>query len=187
MIIILSKSKYLEDALKNLKIYRDIKIDTVNDFKKLDCHDAVYIIDEIPDLKGKYKIGITLSKKLNTDLKKPFHISTLNSILVKKLRELDNFLFHNKFVFFYNKRVLINFNDKKISLTEKEANLLRFILKRPNHAINKSNLLQELWQYSDDLETLTIETHIYLLKSKFKKLGFENVLSIKNDIINFKI
>ena len=187
MIIILSRSKYLEDALKNLRIYRDIKINTVNNFENLDCHNAVYIIDENPNLKAKYKICITLSKKLNADLKKPFHISSLNSLLVKKLRELDNFLFHNKFAFFYNKRLLINFNDKKINLTEKEANLLRFILKRSGHTIHKSNLLQELWQYNDDLETLTIETHIYLLKSKFKKLGFENVLSIKNDIIKFTI
>ena len=83
--------------------------------------------------------------------------------------------------------MLMNFSNKKINLTEKESNLLRFILKKSDHTINKSNLLQELWQYSNDLETLTIETHIYLLKSKFKKLGFDDVLSIKNDIIKFQI
>ena len=100
MIIILSKNQYLEEALKNFKIYKNIKISTSSDFKKLDCTDAVYIIDDIPNIKEKCNICITLSKTLKTDLKKPFHISSLNSLLVKKLKQLDNFLFNDKFAFF---------------------------------------------------------------------------------------
>ena len=85
MIVILSRSKYLEDVLKNLRIYRDIKIKTVDNFENFDCHNSVYLIDETLNLKGKYKICITLSKMQNADLKKPFHISRLNSLLVKNM------------------------------------------------------------------------------------------------------
>ena len=64
---------------------------------------------------------------------------------------------------------------------------ITFILKSPNFTINKNEALDKLWQYNIDSETSTLETHIYLLKSKFKKLGFEGVLSIQKDKMNFNI
>ena len=82
---------------------------------------------------------------------------------------------------------MINNDNKVIKLTEKEASLLNFILKSPNFVINKNEALDKLWQYNIDSETSTLETHIYLLKSKFKKLGFEDVLSIQKDKMNFNI
>ncbi|MBY0580479.1 MAG: winged helix-turn-helix domain-containing protein, partial [Rickettsiales bacterium] len=80
-----------------------------------------------------------------------------------------------------------NNDEKTVKLTEKEAGLLNFILKSPIFTVNKVEVLDKLWGYDITSETLTIETHIYLLKAKFKKLGFKNVLSIDKNKINFSI
>lgn len=133
------------------------------------------------------QISITLSKVGTPDLKKPFHISSLNILIIKCLTRLNNYIFLNKFSFLYNERLLINNDDKVIKLTEKEASLLNFILKSPNFTIDKNEALDKLWQYNIDSETSTLETHIYLLKAKFKKLGFEDALSIQKDKMNFNI
>ena len=187
MIIILSKNNYLEQALKNFKIYQNLKIKTTQDENQLEGKDRICIIDEMENFNNQCQIPITLLKIGTADLKKPFHISSLNILIIKCLTKLNNYIFLNKFSFFYNERLLINNDDKVIKLTEKEASLLNFILKSPNFTINKNEALDKLWQYNIDSETSTLETHIYLLKSKFKKLGFEGVLSIQKDKMNFNI
>ena len=187
MIIIFSKHNYLEQALRNFKIYQNIKIKTTQDKNQLEGKNRICIIDEIENFNNKCQISIILSKIEGVDLKKPFHISSLNILIIKCLTKLNNYIFLNKFSFFYNERLLINNDDKVIKLTEKEASLLNFILKSPNFTINKNEALDKLWQYNICSETSTLETHIYLLKSKFKKLGFEDVLSIKKEKMSFNI
>ena len=187
MIIIFSKNNYLEQALRNFKIYQNLKIKTTQDEEQLKGKNRICIIDEMENLNSQCQISITLSKIGAADLKKPFHISSLNILIIKCLTKLNNYIFLNKFSFFYNERLLINNDDKVVKLTEKEASLLNFILKSPNFTIDKNEALDQLWQYNIGSETSTLETHIYLLKSKFKKLGFEDVLSIQKDKMNFNI
>ena len=70
--------------------------------------------------------------------------------------------------------------DKKIlKLTEKEINLLIFFALNKN-SINKEFILKNLWNYSTETDTHTVETHIHRLRKKiFKKFGDENF--IKNN------
>jgi hypothetical protein len=187
MIIIFSKNNYLEQALRNFKIYQNLKIKTTQDENQLKGRDRICILDEMGVFNNQCQISITLSKVGTPDLKKPFHISSLNILIIKCLTRLNNYIFLNKFSFLYNERLLINNDDKVIKLTEKEASLLNFILKSPNFTIDKNEALDKLWQYNIDSETSTLETHIYLLKAKFKKLGFEDALSIQKDKMNFNI
>ncbi len=65
---------------------------------------------------------------------------------------------------------------KSLNLTEKETNLIIFInLKK---IVNLKDLQKEVWGYSSDLETHTVETHIYRLRKKmdetFKDSNFIN-------------
>tara|TARA_B100001093_G_C26399815_1_gene830794 strand:- start:417 stop:647 length:231 start_codon:yes stop_codon:yes gene_type:complete len=58
---------------------------------------------------------------------------------------------------------------KQIKLTEKEINIILFLNshKKPQ----KVDILQnEVWGYSSDLETHTVETHIYRLRKKIKDM-----------------
>ena len=51
-------------------------------------------------------------------------------------------------------------------LTEREMDVLRFLMKEPKAKTLKSSLLKKVWGYSQELETHTLETHIYRLRQK---------------------
>ena len=59
----------------------------------------------------------------------------------------------------------ISKNKKSLSLTEKETKLLIFIFS--NNVVSLKNIQKSVWNYSADLETHTVETHIYRLRKKF--------------------
>ncbi len=87
----------------------------------------------------------------------------------------------------------LNLNSREIikdnlvlDLTEREANLINFINKS-NKPVKIEELQKKVWDYSDELETHTVETHIYRLRKKIKqKFNDENfiVSSKKGYIIN---
>ena len=69
----------------------------------------------------------------------------------------------------------ISFRDKSLNLTERETNLLIFIKDKKNVTIKE--LQKMVWDYSPDLETHTVETHIYRLRKKMKEtFGDENFI-----------
>ena len=65
MIIIFSQNNYLEQALRNFKIYQNLKIKTTQDEDQLKGKNRICIIDEMEDLNNQCQISITLSKNLN--------------------------------------------------------------------------------------------------------------------------
>ena len=74
---------------------------------------------------------------------------------------------------------LISFNDQNLKLTERETHIILF-LKKQKQPININILQKEVWGYVEDLETHTVETHIYRLRKKFKKI-FNDDTYIKSD------
>ena len=59
----------------------------------------------------------------------------------------------------------ISFSSKKLKLTEKETNIILYISnsKRP---VSIELLQSKVWGYQSELETHTVETHIYRLRKK---------------------
>ena len=77
-----------------------------------------------------------------------------------------------------NKKV-IEKNDLKLKLTEKEVTLLVYFIQLGRPAkINE--LLKTVWDYSSESETHTIETHVHRLRKKFIKI-FKDHNIIKNN------
>ena len=62
----------------------------------------------------------------------------------------------------------ISKNEKVIDLTEREMNLILF-LKNSSTAVKIDKLQKEVWGHNSELETHTVETHIYRLRKKIKK------------------
>ena len=62
----------------------------------------------------------------------------------------------------------ISLDNKKLFLTERESNLILF-LKNSTSPVNINQLQKEVWGYISDLETHTVETHIYRLRKKIKE------------------
>ena len=78
----------------------------------------------------------------------------------------------------------ITYKDKNLSLTERESDLIIFINEKKNVSIK--DLQKKVWHYSQNLETHTVETHIYRLRKKMKEIfGDENF--IKNNSKGYSI
>ena len=74
----------------------------------------------------------------------------------------------------------ISLGNKSLNLTERETNLIIFIKDKKNVTIKE--LQKMVWDYSPDLETHTVETHIYRLRKKMKEtFGDENFILNTNN------
>ena len=72
-------------------------------------------------------------------------------------------------------------NDVRLKLTEKEINTIIYLSKK-NTSISIEELQTNVWDYQSDIETHTVETHIYRLRKKmFKIFKDENFLVSKRD------
>lgn len=71
----------------------------------------------------------------------------------------------NDYIIDLNSRYIFSEN-KKLKLTEKEINTILY-LKKKNKVISIKELQKKVWGYQSDLETHTVETHIYRLRKKF--------------------
>ena len=111
---------------------------------------------------------------------------------INKLIELINIQFlKNKFSKQSNMNIgpyHLNLNSRKITreninldLTERETNLIVY-LNKSKLPVKIDELQKEVWEYGSELETHTVETHIYRLRKKMKeKFGDKNfILSLKN-------
>ena len=71
----------------------------------------------------------------------------------------------------------ISRNSKYISLTEREIDLIIF-LKQKKTAVKIDELEKEVWDYGSELDTHTVETHIYRLRKKLSKSLVMKILSL---------
>ena len=70
----------------------------------------------------------------------------------------------NKYILDKNEKKLLKENNY-ISITEKEVQLIELLFneKKP---LTKNFILKKIWNYSDNADTHTVETHIYRLRKK---------------------
>ncbi|QYX56868.1 response regulator transcription factor [Roseovarius sp. SCSIO 43702] len=65
-------------------------------------------------------------------------------------------------------KMLIDESDRKVRLTEKETNILKFLYRSPEGVVARDTLLHEVWGYNAGVTTHTLETHIYRLRQKIE-------------------
>ncbi len=65
-------------------------------------------------------------------------------------------------------KMLITDTEKKIRLTEKETNILKYLYRAPEGVVARDVLLHEVWGYNAGVTTHTLETHIYRLRQKIE-------------------
>ena len=118
-------------------------------------------------------------------LKKPFKLITLFNHLdnIKAINSLDYTNKHlmRHIIFSPSKKVISNQKTKKTEhLTEKENKLLIYFYNKKNVNILKKDLLTKIWGFSDEINTHTLETHIYRLKQKLYRLDNNLSFSLIN-------
>ena len=105
-------------------------------------------------------------------IEKPFRIQHLNKKISTTLAKISN---SNEvtykigpFTFFPLKKVII-LNDKtRTDLTDKEVDILKCLISSGEEAVDRDKLLKQVWNYSSDVTTHTLETHIYRLRQKLE-------------------
>lgn len=65
-------------------------------------------------------------------------------------------------------KMLLTEDEKKIRLTEKETNILKFLYRANEAVVARDVLLHEVWGYNAGVTTHTLETHIYRLRQKIE-------------------
>jgi DNA-binding response OmpR family regulator len=65
-------------------------------------------------------------------------------------------------------KMLIDARDKKVRLTEKETNILKYLYRAGEAVVQRDVLLHEVWGYNAGVTTHTLETHIYRLRQKIE-------------------
>ncbi len=145
----------LNDAVKNLNYY------LVLSNKKYSYISNQIVLDNLP-------INIfKLIEKINIEfLKQQFNSQSELKI--------------NQYTIDLNSRELL-LKHSKLKLTEKEINTIIYILKS-NKPVSINELQEKVWSYQSDIETHTVETHIYRLRKKIFNEFNDNefIISKKN-------
>ena len=96
-------------------------------------------------------------------------VSLIDEISKRLLKQKYNYqsnIIINKYNLDLNSRT-ISKEKVDLKLTEKEIEIILF-LKDQKEPQNILKLQKEVWGYSDDIETHTVETHVYRLRKKLK-------------------
>ena len=112
----------------------------------------------------------TDEKQIHCITKFPIKISSLidqiNARLIQQNYSAQSNININKYILDFNSRILKSY-DNELKLTEREIDTIIF-LKNENKPVKVDVLQRKVWKYGKDLETHTVETHIYRLRKKIK-------------------
>ena len=76
--------------------------------------------------------------------------------------------------------------NKETRLTQTEYHLLYALFEADHHWLSRDDLLDKIWGYSTDIQTRTLETHIYRLRQKIEE-DPSNPQILINENLGYKI
>ena len=181
-------------STQNLIIFKFVELYHILDELSLDLNLKITFIDTESSLKEKVK---NLSNYLIISNTKFLYISNqyvLDNLPINifKLIEKINIEFLknqfnsqsevkvNNYIIDLNSREMF-IDTTKLKLTEKEINTITY-LSKSNKPVSIDELQEKVWSYQSDIETHTVETHIYRLRKKILKTFNDNefIISEKN-------
>ena len=108
----------------------------------------------------------------NDYVTKPFKFPVLLARIRAQLRQHeqseDAVFTVGPYTFKPSMKLLVTEEDRKIRLTEKETNILKFLYRSTEGVVPRDVLLHEVWGYNAGVTTHTLETHIYRLRQKIE-------------------
>lgn len=173
-IVIVSNHKYLEEALKASIEFQAASIATNQTFKY--CYNDLFIIDEISSTYGFSNI-IKIGRSCSDQIVKPFALKELIALIGQK--QLQR-VFYIDEVEFYPHVKLLKKLDMEIAITKRESELLCFLLINVGKFFESKSLLSAIWGYNANIETNTLDTHIYELRKSLEKVGIKDLIKCKN-------
>jgi len=188
----LSYSVYV--SVQNLIIYKLNSLYQILEELSLDLNLRITFADSKNSLNDKVKhldSYLIISNKNYLDIESQFILEN-TPINIFKLVEKINVEFLklefnskselkiNNYTFNLNSREMISKN-ANLKLTEKEINTIIYLSKSEKQ-VTVDELQEKVWSYQSDIETHTVETHIYRLRKKILNIFNDNefIISKKN-------
>ena len=178
----------LYNILEEIKDYLNFNIEFIdlskfsrNDFQNNDFQSSLFLVFE----KDKFKADKVL------DLKNIIYLQD-SPISLSKLVEKIN-IFSLKFNFKSQSRIKVNDyvvdtnerkiikNNNELKLTEREIEIILFLNKKETPQ-NVDSLQTQIWKQKKELETHTVETHIYRLRKKINEKFNDNNFIKSNEV-----
>ena len=174
------------EEIKNNLTYKIFNYINENEFLKslnsnsLDLANSLVIVKSINtkliDNKKLDKRIIYAFENLPIEIDKLLEL--INVQLIKQQYNYQSKINIKNYIINLNSRTIIK-NSKSLKLTEKEINIILFL---NNKKPQKINILQnEVWGYSSELETHTVETHVYRLRKKIKDMFDDDNFILSHD------
>ena len=180
--------------IQNLVIYKFDSLYNILEELALDLNFTITSANNDKSLNDKMKSFnnyLVISDKKYTDIGNQFVLNNI-PINIFKLVEKINIEFLkiqfssqsevkiNNYTIDLNSREMKIVNTK-LKLTEKEINIISY-LSKSGEPVSIDELQEKVWSYQSDIETHTVETHIYRLRKKILNTFNDNefIISKKN-------
>ena len=126
---------------------------------------SVLLTDTLPRKKDGVYVGLNVPQ-LKYNIPLPLKKATLESVLatIPDCYENDTFLWDSVHRQLHHKT-----RKTTLHLTQKEAELINFLIQQPERKATKEELLQKVWGYTQETDTHTVETTIHTLRQKLNK------------------
>jgi len=181
-------------STQNLIIYKFISLYDILEELSSDLNFNISLIEDENYLNQEiknYNNYLVLSKKRYPNINNQFVLENKPIQIFKLIEKINiKFLkikFNNqsqvkvkKYTIDLNSREML-IQDVKLKLTEKEINTITY-LSNSNKPVGIEELQKMVWSYQSDIETHTVETHIYRLRKKILNTFNDNefIISKKN-------
>ena len=178
--LIIFRYKELFNILEEIKENFEFKLEFYEKERELENLENDNLSDYLVITKKKLS---NLKKQIIID-KSPININdliqTLNINFLKSKFIEQSKIDLGRYNLDLNSRIL-NQNEKELELTEKESSILIF-LKQSKDPVKIDQLQEKVWGYNSELETHTVETHVYRLRKKINDKFCDNefIISDKN-------
>ena len=144
---------------------------------KIILNNYLFIIGEIPmDIADQLSVNYVnyeiIIEPINilALLKKFKNLIEQNIVALSEIKKFKEFNYSSRLKTIY-------VGDASLYLTDKENEIFQTLIDNKNISLNKKQLLSKVWNYSEDIDTHTLETHIYIMRQKIeKKLNLNNII-----------
>ena len=176
--LIIFRYKELFNILEEIKENFEFKLEFYEKERELENFENNNLSDYLVITKKKLS---NLKKQIIID-KSPININdliqTLNINFLKSKFIEQSKIDLGRYNLDLNSRIL-NQNEKELELTEKESSILIF-LKQSKDPVKIDQLQEKVWGYNSELETHTVETHVYRLRKKINDKFYDNEFIISD-------
>jgi DNA-binding response OmpR family regulator len=101
--------------------------------------------------------------------------------LLPKVRRKECLTFNEYSLYPVKKEIASAATGKTTKLTEKEVDIIKYLYQIAPQTASKEDMLENVWEYSADVTTHTVETHIYRVRQKVEKNSKNQLIITENN------